>query len=233
MALPKLNDTPTYDMIIPSTGDKVTFRPFLVKEQKVLLMALESQDTKEILNSIINTINACVHENIKTNQLATFDLEYMFTQIRAKSVGETSDVLLVCGDCEAENKVTIDISSISVEVSNAQKDIKISDVYTIRLRYPRYDIALGNNENNTAAENMIKAVIGCLDQLMSEDEIILFDDESEDDIKAFVDNLTSPQLQSIMEFINDIPELKNDVKFDCEKCGKSNEITLKGIADFF
>jgi hypothetical protein len=233
MALPKLNDVPSYDMVIPSTGEQVTFRPFLVKEQKVLLMALETQDNKQILKAIIDTIDACVEENINARTLATFDLEYMFTQIRAKSVGETSDVLLSCGECEHQNKVTVNVNEITVDVSGIEKDVKISDAYTIRLRYPRYELMTEVNAEDTAADNMVKMIIGCLDKLLTEDEIISFDDETEDEVKAFVDNLTASQLQSVMEFINSIPALEHEVEFDCEECETKNQITLKGIADFF
>lgn len=233
MALPKLNDVPSYDMVIPSTGEQVTFRPFLVKEQKVLLMALETQDNKQILKAIIDTIDACVEENINARTLATFDLEYMFTQIRAKSVGETSDVLLSCGECEHQNKVTVNVNEITVDVSGIEKDVKISDAYTIRLRYPRYELMTEVNAEDTAADNMVKMIIGCLDKLLTEDEIISFDDETEDEVKAFVDNLTASQLQSVMQFINSIPALEHEVEFDCEECETKNQITLKGIADFF
>lgn len=233
MALPKLNDVPSYDMVIPSTGEQVTFRPFLVKEQKVLLMALETQDNKQILKAIIDTIDACVEENINARKLATFDLEYMFTQIRAKSVGETSDVLLSCGECEHQNKVTVNVNEITVDVSGIEKDVKISDAYTIRLRYPRYELMTEVNAEDTAADNMVKMIIGCLDKLLTEDEIISFDDETEDEVKAFVDNLTASQLQSVMVFINSIPALEHEVEFDCEECETKNQITLKGIADFF
>jgi hypothetical protein len=233
MALPKLNDVPSYDMVIPSTGEQVTFRPFLVKEQKVLLMALETQDNKQILKAIIDTIDACVEENINARTLATFDLEYMFTQIRAKSVGETSDVLLSCGECEHQNKVTVNVNEITVDVSGIEKDVKISDAYTIRLRYPRYELMTEVNAEDTAADNMVKMIIGCLDKLLTEDEIISFDDETEDEVKAFVDNLTASQLQSVMVFINSIPALEHEVEFDCEECETKNQITLKGIADFF
>lgn len=233
MALPKLNDVPSYDMIIPSTGEQVTFRPFLVKEQKVLLMALEAQDTKQILRAITDTIKACVNDNINPNTLATFDLEYMFSQIRAKSVGETSEVLLACGQCDHENKVTVNISDIKVDVTGIEKNIKLNDQYTIQMRYPRYDLLADENAENNAAENMIKMIIGCLDKLLTNDEIISFDDETEEEVKTFVDNLTATQLQAVMEFINSIPAVQHKVDFDCEECGTNNEITLKGIADFF
>jgi hypothetical protein len=116
MALPKLNDTPKYDIVIPSTDKKVRYRPYLVKEEKVLMMAMESQDMNAILNAVVDTITACVQEPVEKDKLTIFDVEYMFTQIRAKSVGETSKVGIKCKHCETSNEVGIDVSSIKINV---------------------------------------------------------------------------------------------------------------------
>ena len=115
MALPKLNDVPKYEITIPSTDKKVYFRPFLVKEQKVLLIALESQDEKQILQAVVDTIKACIYEDIEIDKLAIFDLEYIFLQIRGKSVGETADLIMKCRECNHENKVKVDLEEIKIK----------------------------------------------------------------------------------------------------------------------
>lgn len=233
MALPKLNDVPKYEMKIPSTGKSVMFRPFLVKEQKVLLMALETQDKKQILNAITDTINVCVLDKIDVSRLATFDVEYMFMQLRAKSVGETADINLICSKCDTENEVKINLEDIDINLSDVEDKVKMNENYTIQMRYPRYDLMLEEDDNGNAAENLIKVVVACLDKLITEDEMINFDEETEEEVKTFVDNLTADQLQNIMAFINSIPNLERHVEFDCTECGEHNEITLKGVGDFF
>ena len=127
MALPKINELPSYELVIPSTQQKIEYRPFLVKEQKILMMALETQDEKTILKSIVDTINSCVATKIDSSSLATFDIEYIFTQIRGKSVGEKAKVNLKCGKCEKDTEVEIPLDQIKIDLSNVDKKIKLNE----------------------------------------------------------------------------------------------------------
>lgn len=237
MALPIINETPKYHLTIPSTKNKVFFRPFLVKEQKILLMALESQDQKTIVRAISDIIKSCVIDNINTRKLSTFDMEYMFTQIRAKSVGETSDINLVCEECGTSNEVTIDLSKIKVEVESEPPTIDLNDKYKLKMQYPCYESLLNvmpeKDEDPSFSNILFRLSLVCLDQLMTEEDVINFDDEPEEERIKFLDNLNSEQFQDIMTFVQSLPKLTEDVKFECTSCNHSNEYKLEGLEDFF
>lgn len=234
MALPKLNDVPKYELTIPSTDKKVYFRPFLVKEQKVLMMALETQDDKQILKSITDTIEACLEEDINVNTLATFDVEYMFTQIRAKSVGETTEILAECTHCNAQNKVKVKLDDIKIDVNKDDQIIKLNELYTIKMRYPKYTSMISKDEGETSVTKVLyNLVMTCLDELRTENEIIKFDDEPESEVVSFIENITTDQFDMLLKFVNELPSLKHDIEFKCESCNEENKLTLQGIADFF
>lgn len=237
MALPIINETPKYHLTIPSTKKKVFFRPFLVKEQKILLMALESQDQKTIVRAISDIIDSCVVDHIKPGTLATFDVEYMFTQIRAKSVGETSDISLKCAECEEANEVTIDLSNIKVEVESEPPLIDLNDQYKLKMKYPSYDSLLDvmpeSDDEASLSDVLFRLSLVCLHQLMTEEDVINFDEESKEERIKFLDNLNSEQFQSIMTFVQSLPKLTEDVKFKCSSCNHDNEYKLEGLDDFF
>ena len=236
MALPKLNDQPNYELVIPSTGKTVSYRPFLVKEQKVLLIALESQDEKQILKAIVNTINVCVVDKIKSELLTTFDIEYMFTQIRARSAGETAKVGLNCSECDTQNEVIIDLDAIKMVVNHESKSIQLNDQYKLIMKFPQYAAMMLNiesNEEETLTAAIFEMIIMCLDELRTEEDIIRFSDETREEIEQFLDGLTGGQLNLIMEFVNNIPKLEHDVEFTCSSCSKKNTRKLQGMQDFF
>jgi len=234
--LPNINKLPTYQTTIPSSQTKVSFRPFLTKEQKILLIALESQDEKQILDAIIQTLKAC-YQDLDYQSLTTFDVEYLFTQLRSKSVGEKSKIALPCENCGHENQIEVDLEKISVDVPNeANMDIALTSQYTLRMKYPNYSFMMENAHltNTESFTNVLmELMIACMDSLRTEEEKISFADEKHDDIVTFIDNLTSEQLEKIMEFMKSIPKLKHDVDFNCSKCQHENKYTLEGIADFF
>lgn len=233
MALPKINESPKYTLSIPSTEESVKFRPFLVKEQKVLLMALESQDNKQILDAIIETIKVCVDDKVNVESLSTFDLEYIFTMIRAKSVGEVSKVSIACSECDHMNEVSINLEQIEVTKPDTPMKVDLGNNMIIGLRYPNYNSANMNLESTSVAEVIYNLVIASLHTLNTEEERILFDDEPIDDVKEFVDNLTADQYEKLVGFVNNLPTLKKDVEFKCKNCGHENERTLRGLQDFF
>lgn len=237
MALPIINESPKYHLTIPSTKKKVFYRPFLVKEQKTLLMALESKDQKTIVRAISDTISSCVIDPINVKSLATFDVEYIFTQIRSKSVGETSEIKIKCKECNADNDVVIDLSKIQVEVKEELPLIELTSQYKLKMRYPRYDQLLDTLPNNekspSIADVLFKLAVVCLDKLMTDDDIINFDEESDEEKIKFLDNLNSDQFKKIMEFVQSLPKLSEKIEFDCSKCKHHNEYMLEGLDDFF
>lgn len=237
MALPLVNEVPEYDLTIPSTQQHIKFRPFLVKEQKILLIALESQNQKNILDAIVNTIKACVLDDIKVRELAVFDVEYMFTQIRAKSVGETSNVVISCSHdgCDIETEIKIPLETIKVEVNEKPPTIDLNSQYRLKLKYPRYEHMLRAQESEDlkGAELLYHMTLGCLEALQTDEANILFADEGEEETKTFLENLNTDQFNKIMEFVETVPSLKHEVVFNCAGCGKENKYTLQGINDFF
>ena len=237
MALPKFNDTPSYEMNIPSTGTKIKYRPFLVKEQKVLLIAFESQDEKQILEAMINTIRSCIVDSISINKLTTFDIEYMFIQIRTKSVGEKADLVLPCPKCESDCETSVKLDDIKVEgINNDIPLIKINDEYSLKLRYPKYVDVLEKTvkqKNDSFIERLYILIRTCLDSLQSNEERFPFDDETEEEIESFLDSLPGHVFDEIMKFAKDLPTLKHDLKYHCESCNEDHSRTLQGIADFF
>ena len=236
MALPKVNDVPKYELIIPSTQKQVMFRPYLVKEQKILLMAMESQDEKEILRSVIETIKACVYDDIKIENLATFDVEYIFTQIRSKSVGESTTLNLKCIKCEEGNEVVVPLNDIKIDIDKEKKLIKINDNYTLEMKYPKYSailLAPEDKEGDSLTEALYETAIMCMGYLITEDEKINFDDETRESIDSFLGSLTASQFEKIMDFVLNLPKITYDLDYKCTSCEHENKITLQGIQDFF
>jgi len=234
MALPKINDIPNYELIIPSNQQTIRFRPFLVKEQKILLMALETQDPKQILNAVLDTMNSCIVGDINLNKLTTFDVEYIFTRIRTKAVGETSKVGLMCTKCEEQNEVEINLDSINLDVSSIDRKIVLNEQYTVLVKYPTYkDVAESELKFETATEQLYGTLIACLDKLLTEEEQIEFNEQSIKDIEEFLESLTSDQMQKIMDFVTAIPSMKYEGEFKCSSCDEPNIFKLQGIQDFF
>lgn len=236
MALPKINSTPEYEVVIPSTNKTIRYRPFLIKEQKVLLIALESKDEKQVLSAINNTIKSCVKDNINLSTLTTYDTEYIFTQIRSKSVGEKAKITMQCTSCTTANEVEIDFERIKISGSSpAERTIKLNDDYSIKMRHPSYlDVgghALINATSQT--EKLIESIIICLDSLIGEEDIVKFKDEPRKEVEEFIDNLNSQQMDSLIDFIRNIPTLTYDVDYKCKSCGHENHSTLRGLGDFF
>jgi len=238
MALPQLkNDVPKYEMTVPSTGEVVKYRPFLVKEQKVLLVAFESKDSKQILNSMLDSISSCV-PNIKLDSLATFDVDYMFTQVRSKSVGETSTILHACQNCNEENEVKVRLDQIKVNIPENWKkttEIEISKDITVELKFPTYkDISYLNIDDNASdAELLMDTVAACMKAVKTEDEYILVKDEPKEEVEKFINSLTNQQLEKITNFASNAPKLSHTQNYECKKCKTENKIELSGLQDFF
>lgn len=235
MALPKLNSAPTYEMKIPSTGQSVVYRPFLVKEQKNLLIAFEAQNRQDLVRAVIRTIEACVEDSIKGN-LTTFDVDYMFTKIRSKSVGETADILIPCEECDTNNEVRIELDKVEVTGDMPEMLIPINDDVTVKMKFPTYEEFLSNQtllDSTSATEALLQLIVTCLDSVLTEEERFAIKDEPQEEIVTFLESMTAEQFGKVSAFAASIPALTQDLEFACESCDHTNKKTLKGLDDFF
>jgi len=238
MALPKLNDQPKYELIIPSTKKKIRFRPFLVKEEKVLLLAMESKDETQILSSIVDTIEACAEGELNTSKLTTFDIEFMFTQLRSRSVGENVKLSLACGQCEESNEVSIPIDNINVKgnMSLEGSVIELNSDISLELQWPTYNSVVNESKTTSgksSSESTFDMIKMCIKTVVTDEERIVFAGESKVDQDNFINSMNTSDLNAIKEYMEDMPTLKHDVKFVCHSCNKDNEMTLSGMQDFF
>jgi hypothetical protein len=232
MALPKLNDSPKYEITIPSTGTPVRYRPYLVKEEKVLMMAFESGDQKQTLAAIVDTLRCCIQDPIEVNTLTTFDIEYLFTQIRSKSVGETAEVLLKCSECGHKNQKSIDISSVKVTLSDKSKIIELTPNVSIEMKYPSYLDIQSSDLNGDDLTVGFDLVASCISAIMTEDERISTSEVSKSEVIEFIESMTQDQFKKLGEFLESMPAMMHTENFVCEKCEADNSVTLKGMQDF-
>ena len=234
MVLPKLNTSPKYEMVIPSSKQTVRYRPYLVKEEKVLLMAFESNDSSQAMNAIIDTILVCIDENIKRETLTTFDVEYMFTQIRSKSVGETSKVNVKCEKCETLNAVTINLAEVELDTpESVNNEIELTPEVSIELSYPSADSLINIDKEATQAEKILATIVASIDVIKTEEERVSTKDVTKKEVEEFVDGMTGEQFSNLAEYVKNIPTLKENVEFVCENCGHNNSRELVGFTDFF
>lgn len=235
MALPQLNSTPSYRITIPSLGKKTTFRPFLVKEQKALLIAYETQDKTDMVRAITRTIHACIEEPIEET-LTTFDVDYLFTQIRAKSVGEVVDLSIKCEECNASNDISVELDDIQMTHETQSDLIKLTDEVSLKMRYPSYDDFLSNEkllDTESMTESLMELIMVCLDSVLTEEERFSIKDESKEDVVNFIDSMTSDQFERVTEFVQNMPAISKDIEFTCVSCKHENKRTLQGMDDFF
>ena len=234
MALPELN-TARYKIEIPSTGQTVEYRPYLVKEEKILMMALESNDQKAIMNATKNIIETCVFDDIDINSLAMFDIETLFLALRSKSVGEKVDVKLKCEHCEAANDLTIDFDEIEKPVvENENINISITEDVGIIMKYPSVkDVEKYTSEGEENVETAMNMVLSCIDSIYDADNVYDAKDETKESLKNFIDSLSSIQFLKLTDFLETMPALHYKMDYNCMSCGKENITELKGLASFF
>ena len=237
MPLPKIS-TPTYELVIPSTKKKVKYRPFLVKEEKVLIMAMESEDTTMIANAVKDVISSCITtRGVKVDELATFDIEYLFLNIRGKSVGEQVEVLITCPD-DGTTKVPtlIDLDEIQIQEDESHsKDIKLDDSLTLRMRYPSMKEFIKNNfaVNDISVDDTFDIVTSCIEQVYNEEESWSAKDCTKKELKEFAEQLSSKQFKEIETFFETMPKLSHTITVSNPNTGKDNTIVLEGLASFF
>lgn len=232
MALPLLV-TPEFRTKIPSTGQEIEYRPFLVKEEKVLYMALESGDEKDITNAVKKILKSCIISEVDINQLASFDVEYLFLQLRSKSVNEFMTFMLSHEDeeeCDNKTEVSIDIDSIKMECKEDDKIVKIDDKLGFKMKYPTIDAGLKLKEGSDLQKSL-GMIYECIEFVFDEDDV--YEDFTEKELEEFIEKLSSTQLQKLIGFFENMPKLQKKVSFECKKCGKKEEYTFEGLNDFF
>jgi hypothetical protein len=238
MPLPKIT-TPIYELEIPSLKKKIRYRPFLVKEEKILIIALESEDSKAIANAVKNVISNCIlSKGIKVDDLSTFDIEYLFLNIRGKSVGETVDVLITCPDDEATQvPMSINLDEISVEENpKHSRDIKLDDTLTLRMKYPSMTEFIKNNfdsGDDVSVDDTFDLIISCIEQIYSEEESWTASDSTKKELLEFVEQLSSKQFKEIEKFFETMPKLSHTIKIKNPKTGVESEVVLEGLSAFF
>ena len=239
MSLPKIN-TPTYEMTLPSTGKKIKYRPFLVREEKILIMAMESENMSEITNAIVQILSDCiVSKDIKVESLATFDIEYLFLNVRAKSVGETVDVNLTCpDDGETQVEMSIDIDSIKVQKTRGHKNIiKLDDELSMKLKYPSLDQFVENNfeteEGASEINQSLSMITSCVEMIYNQEESWEASDYSKKELDEFIEQLNTKQFKQIEKFFATMPKLSHTIAVKNPETGVESEVVLEGLASFF
>jgi hypothetical protein len=238
MPLPKIA-VPTYELEIPSLKKNIKYRPFLVKEEKVLIIAMESEDPKQIAGAVKTVISNCIlTKGIKVEQLSTFDIEYLFLNVRGKSVGESVDVLITCpDDGTTQVPVSINLDEIKVNVGEEHsKDIKLDDTLTLRMKYPSMQEFIKTNFNNTqsiSVDDTFEMISSCIDQIFSEEESWVAADSTKKELDEFLEQLTTNQFKAIEKFFETMPKLSYVIKVKNPNTEVESEVVLEGLTSFF
>lgn len=241
--LPKL-DVPIHEVKLLSTGKVIRFRPFLVKEQKLFLMASESEEPKETVNVIRQVLRNCIIDDINVDDLPTFDLEWLFMHLRARSVEEVVDLKYKCNNVVKDEKgedarctgtVNFKLNLLEVEPikhPNHTNKIQLTENLGICLKYPSFEM-IQKYEDMNEAEIMSKVLVDCIDYLYDKEQVYYAKDNTREELEEFVDNLQQKDLEKLRDFFDTMPEIKKDVHFKCPKCGYEEEISIKGLQNFF
>jgi len=238
MPLPKIS-TPTYELEIPSSGETIRYRPFLVKEEKVLVIALESEDTKQITNAIKAVLKSCVlTKGIKVEKLPTFDIEYLFLNIRGKSVGEELDVNVICPDDEKTSvAISINLDDIQVQKNDEHDNkIRLDDNIMMELKYPSLDQFIKNNfefDEKNAMQQSFDLIGSCIDKIYNEEEVWAAADCTKKEINEFLESMNSTQFKGIEKFFETMPKLSHTISITNPNTKKTSEVVLEGLASFF
>ena len=240
MPLPKIA-TPSYELELPSTEKIIEYRPFLVKEEKLLVIALESQDTKQITNAIKTVIKSCIlTKGVKVENLPTFDIEFLFLNIRGKSVGEDIDVKIICPDDEeTEVSVMVNLDDIKVEKSeNHTNQIKLDKNLMMELKYPSLNEFIKNNfdpndQDRSTMDQSFDLISSCIHKIYNEDEVWAASDCTKKEIKDFLESMNSSQFKEIENFFDTMPKLSHTIKVTNPKTKVESDVVLEGLASFF
>ena len=239
MPLPKIS-TPTYELDLLSIGKKIKYRPFLVKEEKILIMALESEDQKQISNAIKKVISDCiVSRGIKINQLSTFDLEYLFLNVRAKSVGETVEVNITCPD-DGETQVQMEIDIDTIKIQTDPKHtlmIELDDKLSMKMKYPSLDQFVEANfetsEDSSNVDKSLDMITSCIEQIYDKEDSWSASDFTKEELQEFVEQMNTKQFKLVEKFFETMPKLSHTINVKNPNTGVDNKIVLEGLLSFF
>jgi hypothetical protein len=234
MPLPTL-ESPKYLLTIPSSGKTVEYRPFLVKEEKILLLAQEGENDKSITNAIKDIVKACTFDVVNPDELTSFDLEYIFLKLRAKSVGEVSEVRCKCEKCETLNNVSINIDEIEVSwpKEKQEKNIMLTDKIGITLNYIKVKDIQNEDANKSQTDTIMDTIIAMIDTIFDQNGVYKKEDSTTEELTTFINSLNRSQMEKIEKFIVNSPKLTHQVKFKCTQCKTENELVLSGTQSFF
>ena len=239
MPLPKIS-TPTYELVLPSTGKKIKYRPFLVREEKLLILALESEDENQVANAVKNTLKECIQtRGIKVENLPTFDIEYLFLNIRGKSVGESVDLIVTCPD-DGETTVPVKVYIDEIEVVKDKEhspDINLDGSLTLRMKYPSLSQFVSSNfsfdDPGDDLDKSFEIIASCIDVIFNEDDAWSTSDCTKKEILSWMDGLNSNQFKEIEKFFTTMPKLSHTIKVTNPNTKVENEIVLEGLQSFF
>ena len=234
MPLPILESS-KYTVTIPSTGKIVEYRPFLVKEEKILLIAQESNDSTQMFSAMKEIIRACTFEKLDINSITSYDLEYIFLKLRSKSIGEVTDINLECSECKTPNPVSIVIDEIEVKVDpEASKKIMLTDTVGVNLRHIRVkDMALLADDKKPQSEMINNVVMASIESIFDADNVYPSEKSTPAELTTFINSLNREQMSKIESFIESTPKVQKDVNFKCSSCGHDNSINISGTQSFF
>jgi hypothetical protein len=236
MALPKLN-TPTYELEVPSTDEKLKYRPFLVKEEKILMLAMESKENTQIIQAVKDIVSTCTFEKLNVSSLPMFDIEYIFLNIRAKSVGEVSKIKLLCPD-DKKTYTTVEVNLTEVEVQVDDKHtnkIELTDDMGVIMTYPTIDTFAEIGIEDINASNMLDVVASSILQIYEQkgEKVYNSKDQTKKELTEFVESMNSSQFKKVQDFFETMPKLKHTVKVANPKTKKTSDVILTGLSDFF
>jgi phage FluMu protein Com len=241
MAIPIIA-TPTYELKLPSNKKKIKYRPFLVKEEKLLLLAMETKDPTQIQNTTKQVIKDCTFGEVDVEACPPFDLEYILLQLRIKSVGEKASITMKCPSCETPNTTDVNLAEIEVTKKEGHtNDIKLSDKMGVVMRYPTLadssSVQMEEGESESSkrknAEKSIEMIASCIDVIYEGETIYKTKEFKKEEVVEFIENLSQGMFQKIAAFFEDMPALRHTLEFKCSKCGTENKFNIKGIQDFF
>ena len=233
MPLPVIN-APTYELTIPSTGQTVQYRPFLVKEEKILLMANEGGEASEIVRAMKQIIGNCIQNGYNTDNMPLFDVEYIFLKLRSKSVNEFSEVGFRCPECDEVNRVQIDLSGVEISVDDTHSNkVELTNDIGLIMKYPQLDSVNINDLESNDVNAVFEVISSCIDSIYQGEEIHDSGDYTKQEISEFINNLTQEQFLKIQQFFDTMPKLSHTVPYKCGKCEYDEPLLLEGLQNFF